>query len=408
MKSIIYFLETKFAPKMNKFAENPWIQTISSAIMLVLPTILLGSVISVYNILRLYLKFLPDAQPLFSFSFGLYSLILSFLIGYQGMIKFKHKEYQIASGIVALSAFLMMLHPTIEKGQITMEFSRFGPKGILVAFLGGLLSVLFFNIYARLEPFKNNEVIPNFIINWLNQMIPAFFVLLVVMIVNYNLNIDIFVAVTKIFEPINNFGQTLPGFILICLTPALLYSLGISSWLLSPVYTPIMLTGIAANIAAVAEGLPPTNIVTQETIFVGFVWIGGMGATLPLVFLMLKAKSKKLKTMSKVYMIPSLFNINEPVIFGTPVAFNPLLMPPMWINGLLGPIIVYLFMHNNLVNIPAKLLTGVKLPMPISSVLVTDDFRAIILWAVLFAVYTAVWYPFFKAYDKQCVSEEVK
>lgn len=148
------------------------------------------------------------------------------------------------------------------------------------------------------------------------------------------------------------------------------------------------------------------NIVTQETIFVGFVWIGGMGATMSLVLLMLRARSKKLRTMGKVFLIPSLFNINEPVIFGAPVAFNPYLMPPMWINGIVGPIITWIFMKGGLVNIPAKLLTGVKLPMPISSVLVTSDLRAIILWAVLLVVYTIVWYPFFKAYDSSLCSEK--
>lgn len=226
------------------------------------------------------------------------------------------------------------------------------------------------------------------------------------MICTTYLNLDIFVIVQKIFEPITVFGQTLPGFLLICLTPAILYSLGISSWLLSPVYTPIMLAGITANIEAVAAGLPPTNIVTQETIFIGFVWIGGMGATLPLVLLMLKAKSKKLRTMGKVCLVPSLFNINEPVIFGTPVAFNPFLMVPMWINAIVGPLIVWFTMKAGLVNVPAKLLTGLKVPMPISSVIATDDMRAVVLWAVLLAVYTLVWYPFFKSYDKDLVEKE--
>lgn len=408
MKKFIDFLEHRFAPKMSKIAENPWVQTISSAIMLVLPTILLGSVISIYNIIKLYVKTLPSIQPIYNFSFGLYSLILAFLIGYQGMDKLKHKEYQIAGGIIGLSSFLMMLHPTIEEGKIIIEFSRFGPKGILVSFVAGLLSVAVLHWYAKMNPFKNNESVPEFLIKWINQMLPAFVVLFISMMVNYNLNVDVFLLVTKIFEPINQFGQTLPGFIIICLSPAILYSLGISSWILSPVYTPIMLAGIAANIAAVEAGLPPMNVVTQETIFVGFVWIGGMGGTLPLVMLMLKAKSKKMRAMGKVYMLPSLFNINEPVIFGTPVAFNPILMPPMWINGLLGPIITWIFLKGGFVNIPAKLLTGVKLPMPISSVLVSEDFRAVILWAVLFAVYTLVWYPFFKTYDQKCVAEEVK
>lgn len=406
MKSFIKFLENNFAPKMNKFAENKWIQIISTGIMLVLPTIFLGSIISIYNILRGYIPAIPDIQPIYNFSFGLYSLILAFLVGYQGMVKLGHKEYQICSGIIGLSTFLMMLNPTLDNGTISFEFSRLGPKGILIAFLAGLLASVILNIYAKINPFKNVTSVPEFILKWLNQIIPTFFALFITMIVVHTLKIDIFVAVTKLFAPINQFGQTLPGFILICFTPVILYSLGISSWLLSPIYTPIMLEGITANIEALNSGLQPMNIVTQETIFVGFVWIGGMGATMSLVLLMLRARSKKLRTMGKVFLIPSLFNINEPVIFGAPVAFNPYLMAPMWINGIVGPIITWIFMKGGLVNVPAKLLTGVKLPMPISSVLVTSDLRAIILWAVLLVVYTIIWYPFFKAYDSSLCAEK--
>ena len=125
-----------------------------------------------------------------------------------------------------------------------------------------------------------------------------------------------------------------------------------------------------------------------------------------LVYNKTNAKTSLHFTLDLCFPLPSLFNINEPVIFGAPVAFNPYLMPPMWINGIVGPIITWIFMKGGLVNIPAKLLTGVKLPMPISSVLVTSDLRAIILWAVLLVVYTIVWYPFFKAYDSSLCSEK--
>ncbi|MFV0254710.1 MAG: PTS sugar transporter subunit IIC [Erysipelotrichaceae bacterium] len=407
MKHFIKFLEEKFSPKMNKIGENKWIKTISGSIMLVLPTILLGSVISVYNVLRGYIPSLPDMQPLFNFSFGLYSIILAFLIGYHGMKVMNHAKYKLAAGIISLSSFMMMVNPTIADGSLTVEFSRFGPKGILISFVAGLFSVFIVHMYSKWDPFKNNVTVPEFMLNWFNQIIPAFVVLFTSMIFIYYLKIDIFNLVTELFAPINDFGQTLPGFILICLTPAFFYSLGISSWLLSPVYTPIMLAGIAANIENVAQGLAATNIVTQETIFVGFIWLGGMGATLPLVLLMMRSRSRKLKTLGGVCIVPSLFNINEPVIFGAPVAFNPLLMPPMWINAVVGPIITWIFMTSGIVKVPAILLTGVKLPMPISSVLVSDDFKAILLWAVLLVVYTLVWYPFFKAYEKQEMANEV-
>ena len=44
--------------------------------------------------------------------------------------------------------------------------------------------------------------------------------------------------------------------------------------------------------------------------------MGGLGGTLPLNFLMLfKCKSKKLKTMGKICIGPSIFNINDPTWF---------------------------------------------------------------------------------------------
>ena len=181
MKSFIKFLENNFAPKMNKFAENKWIQIISTGIMLVLPTIFLGSIISIYNILRGYIPAIPDIQPIYNFSFGLYSLILAFLVGYQGMVKLGHKEYQICSGIIGLSTFLMMLNPTLDNGTISFEFSRLGPKGILIAFLAGLLASVILNIYAKINPFKNVTSVPEFILKWLNQIIPTFFALFITM-----------------------------------------------------------------------------------------------------------------------------------------------------------------------------------------------------------------------------------
>ena len=92
------------------------------------------------------------------------------------------------------------------------------------------------------------------------------------------------------------------------------------------------------------------------------------------------SKSKQLKTLGRVFLVPSIFNINEPVMFGAPVVFNPLLMIPAWINAIIGPIYVWILMSTGLLNIPSKLIHVGQIPAPISSVLVTEDFRAVIWW----------------------------
>lgn len=56
-----------------------------------------------------------------------------------------------------------------------------------------------------------------------------------------------------------------------------LYSMGISSWVLTPVFQPVLLAAIAQNVAGEA-----TNLVTSTTIYSAYLWIGGIGATMPL------------------------------------------------------------------------------------------------------------------------------
>ena len=47
-----------------------------------------------------------------------------------------------------------------------------------------------------------------------------------------------------------------------------------------------------------------------------------------------------------------------------------------------------------------------QVPAPISTVMITEDMRGILWWAVLFVVYWLIYAPFFKTYDRQCLAEE--
>ena len=207
--------------------------------------------------------------------------------------------------------------------------------------------------------------------------------------------------------PIQNFGQTLPGFVLLIFLMTFFYTLGISHWLWNGVKMPIFMAGIAANIAAVEAGLAPMNIATNEAVFTaGLITMGGMGATLTLNLLMCFSKSKSLKTVGRLTILPSIFNINEPIMYSAPIVMNPLLMVPMWINSITGPLVVWFTMRSGLLNIPSKMIQVGQIPAPLSSVMITEDLRAILVYVVLFLIYLATWYPFFKVYEKQRIAEE--
>jgi len=408
MKKFMEWLSNSFAPKMTKLFANPWLDAVSSTMKKVIPFILTGSLIYFYNVFKSYITALPDLGKIADYSFGMLALIIAYTAAHECMRKLNLARYEVTGGITAVTVFMMFINPSFDKnGNMIVQFGRFGATGILVGLIAGLFVAIIFNLYSKLHVLENNTSIPDFVTEWINNIIPITITLAISMILVFNLKMDVFSIIIGIFLPIQSFAQTLPGFILICFVPAFFYSMGISSWLFGAVTTPIFMAGIAANIAAVKAGHAPVNIVTSETVFTAaLITMGGMGATLTLNILMIMSKCKKLSVLGKIFIGPSIFNINEPVVFGAPIVFNPLLMIPMWINSITGPIVIWTVMKLGLLNIPSKMIQVGQIPAPFSSIMITEDMRAIVVYVVLFIIYMATWYPFFKVYEKQCLQEE--
>lgn len=408
MKKFMNWLSNSFAPKMQKFTKRPWIAALSSAMQKIIPFILTGSLIFLYNVFRSYMDFLPDLGKIADYSFGMLGLLTAFMMANQVMEKLKRPEYQINAGLVAICVFIMFIKPVISAdGVMTVEFGRFGPTGILVGIIAGIFVSIIFNLYGKLKWLSDSDL-PDFVVGWIHNIIPIALTLGLGALASFKLDLDIFAIVVDIFSPIQSFGQTLPGFILLVFIPTFLYTMGISTWLWGAVSTPIYMAGIAANIEAVAQGLPATNIVTSETVFTaGLITMGGMGATLVLNILMLNSRSNDLKTVGRICLVPSIFNINEPIMFSAPVVMNPLLMVPMWINGITGPIFVWTVMKLGLLNIPDQMIQVGQIPAPVSTFMITQDWRSILVYIAMFGIYLVTWYPFFKVYEKERLKEEM-
>lgn len=406
MTKFMEWLANSFAPAMQKLTRRPWVAAVSGAMQKLIPFILTGSIVFFYNVFRSYLDVLPDLGKLADYTFGMIGLITAFMVTNQAMEKLRHPGYSVSASLVSICVFLMYIKPEFVEGKMVVEFGRLGPTGILVGMISGLIVAIVFHNYAKLNFLKESEI-PDFVVEWINNIIPISISVGLSALVTFKLNLDMFDVIIQLFSPLQNFGQTLPGFILVCFIPAFFYSMGISSWLFGPVTTPIFMAGISANIAAVEAGQAVTNIVTSETVFTAaLITMGGMGATLGLNVLMLRSKSPKLKAIGRICIGPSIFNINEPIMFSGPVVMNPLLMLPMWLNAIVGPVVIWLVMRMDLLNIPSKMIQVGQIPAPISSVMITEDWRAIIVYLALFVIYLFIWLPFFKVYEKQVLAEE--
>ena len=409
MQKIMTWLTDSFAPKARKFTQNPWVGAVADTFTKALPFILAGSLIFLYGNIRTLLPMLPDLGTVCDFTFGLLGLFTAFLIPYNVMEKTKHRKYQIPAGLLGIAVFMLILRPQFDENWwMFVDFNYYGPTGLFVAIMTGLVTSLVYYLWAKVRFLENSAAVPEFVVEWINNLVPIFFLLCVEAAIINNTSIDLVHVIEKIFAPLASFGQTYPGMVLSQFIPCLLFSLGISAWAFEGINGPIQMAGTTANAALLATGLAATNLNTSEAMSaIGIVNLGGMGATLGLNLLALfLAKSKKLKSLGKVCLGTSIFNINEPIIYGFPIAYNPILMVPFLLCSIIGPTIVYIACRTNLLNVPTLYNYMGITPGPIASVVFSQDWRGIIWWVIALVIYTLVWYPFFKVYDRQCLEEE--
>lgn len=408
MNKFMDFLNTKFAPKAQVVGNNQWIVTLKNSVLEILPFILVGSVVSLLNIPGNFWKWWPDFSPVSSFTFGMISIFIAFLIPFNFMEHKKLKKQRIIAGLTSLALFLMLLNPKFTGGgtTISFSFSEFGAGGMFVAIIVAVVVSLIMQLFGTFSFFSEDTVIPDFVTAWFDSLLPIGISIIIGWVLTDILHFNVYNAVQAVFSPLATGADTIYGFTLLLFVYCFIYSMGISSWVLTPITQPLMLGGIAANAAAIAAGHPATHIFTSEAVFSGWAFIGGVGCTLPLAIMMLfLSKSQRLKALGKACIVPSIFNINEPLVFGT-VVWNPYLMIPLWINGFIIPLITWIGLKSGLAAIPKAVMQMWYIPFPISTWLISPQIGSIILVIITFVISWFVWFPFFKVYDKQILKEE--
>jgi len=201
----------------------------------------------------------------------------------------------------------------------------------------------------------------------------------------------------RAIAPIGMLGDSLPALLVVVLVECLLWTVGIHgpallAAVVLPVYTRLQLD----NTQAYADHHVLPHIVCVS-IFL-FVFPGGAGSTLPVALLLLRSKVPRLRKIARVTLLPSLANSNEPLIIGLPLVLNPVLGVPFVVAPLVLAVVTYGALALDLVARPAYYIPY-AVPLPISVVLATGDWRAIVLAAVDVAIATAIYAPFVRIYE---------
>jgi cellobiose PTS system EIIC component len=219
----------------------------------------------------------------------------------------------------------------------------------------------------------------------------------------YALHFSIAGAITAAMHPISQLGDTYFALIAIVAIETVLWTAGVHGpAMLAAIVTPVYLTMQMQNTHAFAAHAPLPYIVVVSLFL--FVFPGGAGATLPLAALFAVSHVPRLRRVGRATFLPSLFNLNEPLLFAAPVVFNPHLALPFIGAPLVLATITYVAVATGVVARAAFYVPS-SVPTLVSTYLATQDLRAIGLVLLNIAVATLIYYPFVRAYERHLLDE---
>ncbi|OJG97852.1 PTS system, lactose/cellobiose family IIC component [Enterococcus termitis] len=422
-------LAMRLLPIANAIGNQRHLQAIRNGLISILPLTIVGSFFTILLNLpipgysEMIAPYLAALDVPFRFTVGLMSLYAAFTIG--SFLGNTYKLDKITSGFLSMLATLLMVVPVnLQEGVDVagnavaggryIPITPLGSQGLFGAIVAALISV---EIY-RFTKEKNLEIkmpegVPPVVGESFAALLPTLLVILLFWVprhfFNFNLNdlLSLAISPLKVFLTGNNlFGGIITQF-MICL----FWALGIHGHaVLGPIIRPFWDQAILENAELFQNGtsafqLP--NIFTEQ-FYQWYAQMGGTGATLALVFLFLFSKSKYLKQLGKLSILPGIFNINEPVIFGTPIVMNPLLAIPFILVPIANTILVYIvtalgWMPKMMVKPPFSI------PAPLGALITSNwNWVACVMVFVCFGVSLAIYYPFFKMFEKIQVEQELQ
>ena len=125
-----------------------------------------------------------------------------------------------------------------------------------------------------------------------------------------------------------------------------------------------------------------------------FVHLGGSGATLGLMLaLFIVAREGPHRRLAQMSLLPSIFNINELLIFGLPIALNPMFLLPFVLAPLALTLLALTAVHSGLVSLHNAAVPWTTPPL-LSGYLLTDSWRGAVLQTIGLLASTLIYLPF--------------
>lgn len=418
-------MEKYILPLANKMSSQRHLKAIRDAFISLMPITLVGGIAAIVNsapvtetttngILLAWASFAQDNALILNWinTLTLGAMSLYICIGITNFLCKQYKTDVLLPIMLSVTGFMMLCIAPQSLGWDgkIVEISYLDGKGLIPAIFIAIFTVEFYHLLRKknVGRIKMPDSVPASLSETFASLVPGIIIL------------GIFVCIFAVF---NALGTTMPSFIYTTLAPAftaadtlpfaiiatllvhVFWFFGIHDAALSGILSPIRDGGLSLNAAAHVAGQSLPNIFTTP-FWVYFVVIGGCGSCLALAILLIRSKSKQLRTVGKIGIVPTFFGISEPIIFGVPLMLNPIFFIPFIFGSVVNATIAYILMDIGIIGKTFAMLSW-QMPSIFGAFLSTMDIKALILIVVLIIIDILIYYPFFKIYEKQLVQQEI-
>jgi PTS system cellobiose-specific IIC component len=415
------FIEQKLAPLANIVASQRHVSAIRDGFISALPFMIVGSFLLVFAFppfspdstfvigqwwVKISLKYFDQIIAPFNVSMGIMSCYVAAGIAYNLAQSYKLDPFPMA--MLSLMTFLLIAAP-MEGGTLSSKFLN-GTGTFTAIIIAIYVTELTRFLKLRKITIRLPEQVPHKIRQSFELLIPTTLVIITIYPMNLllmgQLEMLLPEAIMAFFEPLIVVSDTLPAILFVTFLAHLLWFAGIhGAALVGGILAPFYLFNLGMNQDALAAGTALPTIFA-ESFWSFYIVIGGSGATFALVLLYLRSKSIYLRSIGRLSFIPAMFNINEPIIFGSPIVMNPNLFIPFVGIPMINASIAYFATTSGMIG-KVVLQVPWTSPAPIGAAWSAGWQISNGLLAVgLIVLDLILYYPFFKIFEKQLVKQE--
>lgn len=341
-------------------------------------------------------------------------------------ISYKYCEAEncdaIMGAVLSMSTFLILVTSRIitKNGEIVSNIipkEWAGSNGVITAIIVAFaVSYIFCYCEKNNIGIKMPDSVPSGVAKAFSALVPGFIFFtgaaIVYAVCRVVADTTFPELIFKILQtPLQNLSDTLIGGVVIAGLQSILFWAGIHGPnVVGGVVNPVLIANSLDNQHLLDAGMqlfgnPQAKIITCQINDV-FIKSGGCGLTLGfLIASFISSKSQQLKSISKLSFVPGLFNINEPIIFGLPVVFNPYLLVPFVFVPIIAMIITYISILFGFMS-PFSAIQVPWTTPPIIAGLLLNGWQGAVVQIVNLLMAVVVYLPFVRAQDKVYLAEE--